>query len=517
MIKLTVDPKVLSTLSLAFPKPANAALRALDKYIRTLELLIFESMEKGQTELNRKFGLFTLSLHKLANKGPQIGKRKIRLHAWLLTNQIPLIIAVERGSNLTKTLSTVKLSKLVHLEDTLEADAAKTVQIDQQLNNQQDSGKELIFTLFPDLQDSPSNEVLAQYDLCEIDCDSLKNYIEWLETDAFRMTEMQKKNSLRQARTILVVARHLEGLFPQKRKSSSFGRTYYHGTSVQTVNKTLRHAMLGNCWEYDIRSSVVSWKMGFAKQCYTESGSALSFRKCFQSTLCFLEGKKDFMATLRYEVFNKTTNVAVDLQDKLLKQAMTALSFGARLITRGWKLKDGTWSRPSLVEIFKNKDECTRFMNNQSVMQFKAEQELVEDYIHRLYKKHDPSLLKLSWVKTTSGRLNKPKLFAYLYQHAETAVMDIVRNGVIACDRVILANIHDAIVVRHRIGADNKSLIELKMREATGNPYWELGATEFKRYEARASKATLKELAEHKARIAEETAYAASFYKNSHK
>ena len=37
-------------------------------------------------------------------------------------------------------------------------------------------------------------------------------------------------------------------------------------------NRDLRRGFLGNCWVYDIRSSVIKWKMGFARDYLTSIG-----------------------------------------------------------------------------------------------------------------------------------------------------------------------------------------------------------------------------------------------------
>ena len=84
---------------------------------------------------------------------------------------------------------------------------------------------------------------------------------------------------------------------------SLFGRMYYEGTSVQNINKELRRAVLGNCFEYDIRSSVVAWKMGWAKQYIDAYGQGKDLRKVFSATLNFLEDKADFMGTVQYFTF----------------------------------------------------------------------------------------------------------------------------------------------------------------------------------------------------------------------
>jgi hypothetical protein len=46
----------------------------------------------------------------------------------------------------------------------------------------------------------------------------------------------------------------------------------------------------------------------------------------------------------------------------------------------------------------------------------------------------------------------------------------------------VLANIHDAMIVRRRLRLDLRHEIEMRMQDATDNNYWHLSATEIKRY-----------------------------------
>ena len=77
MIKLTVHESVEAALQKAFPRPAAAAKRALAKYISVVETMLFEALQRGQTPEQRKLGLYSISLDQLANKGGQIGPKKI--------------------------------------------------------------------------------------------------------------------------------------------------------------------------------------------------------------------------------------------------------------------------------------------------------------------------------------------------------------------------------------------------------------------------------------------------------
>ena len=73
MIKLTVDPQVLAALQADFPKPANSARRALDKYVQRLEKMLFQAFLFGLTSRQRKFKLYPLALSTLWEQGGQIG------------------------------------------------------------------------------------------------------------------------------------------------------------------------------------------------------------------------------------------------------------------------------------------------------------------------------------------------------------------------------------------------------------------------------------------------------------
>jgi hypothetical protein len=54
---------------------------------------------------------------------------------------------------------------------------------------------------------------------------------------------------------------------------------------------------------------------------------------------------------------------------------------------------------------------------------------------------------------------------AFLYQHEETTVMDIMRAAVVDYGKTVLANIHEAFITEQKLG------VELMMREKTHNEY----------------------------------------------
>ena len=163
---------------------------------------------------------------------------------------------------------------------------------------------DLINHLYPDFAQCVADQTLGKvFDAVSIDIKSLENYAQWRRKGATMLNASKRKQFLLQAHVILSVAKDKSGKYQQRKKPSDFGRTHYSGISVQNVNKELRRAMLGNCWEYDIRSSVVAWKMGFATECIAALNLHGTVRDYFKHTLSYLEDKKGLMATLHYLVF----------------------------------------------------------------------------------------------------------------------------------------------------------------------------------------------------------------------
>lgn len=517
MVEIEVDPKVHAALRSAFPSPPNSATRALSKYVAQLQAMLIDALMQGQSPLELKLALFSISLHQLANKGGQIGKKKQRVHAWLNDHGLPLVEPVVIGSNLSGMSSKVKFTDLVTLTMPQVAQPANTTVIDgtvienNLLATTAKANAALLKQLYPDFDDCVMSEKLEEvFDAVDVDLASLENYIKWLRDDAKLINANKRKHYLFQAHIILSVAKDKGGKYYQRKKPSEFGRMYYAGTSVQNVNKELRRAMLGDCWEYDIRSSVIAWKMGYAKECILALNLNHDTRITFKHTLSYLEDKVGFMKTLQYLVFKNDSPLAPALQTDVLKQAFTALSFGARKTTNGWMDSNGSWTKPAIVEIFRVKEERERFLGDLGVNGFIQEQSLLDTFLFDALKKERPDLLKLPYLQTQGGNASKSKCVAFLYQHEETTVMDIVRAAVVAHGKTVLASIHDAIIVKQRLGDELKQEIEFCMQEQTANPYWHLGAKELKRYASVSKEARLEESL-HKQRMQKFEAIAAGY------
>jgi hypothetical protein len=387
-------------------------------------------------------------------------------------------------------------------------------EIDQHLCGDDFGNYQVLNLLFPEFkQRIKSPEIEELFDLVPVDKESVKSYIIWLTTESEKISQEKKDQALRQARIILAISSVMHGYYVQRKKPSLFGRMYYEGTSIQNINKELRRAVLGNCFEYDIRSSVVAWKMGWAKQYIDAREQGEDLRKVFSATLNFLEDKADFMGTVQYFTFGDDSPVHKDLQPKLLKQAFTAISFGARQNTIGWQNESGGWTNPALVDIIKNGTDRERFLADPTVQAYINEQSILDTHLYELVKATRRDLLSKSFLQTPSGRPSKSKILAYLYQHDETEVMDIVCEVAAQHGREPIARVHDAIFFKHKLSVDLRHEIEMTMQDQTKNSYWRLSHKQLERYEPRYLDLKMDEAA-HKERILQETIRAREHYAN---
>jgi hypothetical protein len=488
MLTITIDPLVLTTLQQSFPTPQTAAARALNKYKVLLEDLLFRANLRGQTNYERLLNCYSIPVSVLVQKGPHIGYDKVRLHKWLSDNKLDLIETVEKGSNLTGRVSMIKLTELVsiHQATTQLQHALATVSTAKQLSSvlcaDAQRNSDVFSALYPDyfsyLGPAQRQQV---FDVAPIDIASLEAYIAWLHKGATMIAPGRVRTYTEQAEVILSVARHTGGWFPQRKKLSSFGRTYYSGLSVQNVNKELRRAMLGNCWEYDIKSSIVTWKMTFAQELSDKLYPTKEWKKVFRSSLLYLEDRADFMRAIRREMFVTPTTLSVDFQEKLIKEAVTAISFGARAKGVGWCSQDGSWTNPALVDIIRNGIQRAAFLNSHEIQQFMREQVMFDNYLADGMKQELP-MLYYGPLITRNVMPSKSKAVAFLYQHAEAQLMKIAIDVLAQQEIKPIAMIHDAFIVRNKLSGSRRDEIHQALRTSTQNKFWFIKPTKLERY-----------------------------------
>lgn len=488
MIKLTYDPSVLIALHQAFPKPRNSAKKALDKYINLLEGLFHSSMFKRSTYA-QNLKAYDIPLTPINRRGPTIKNKNNRVHRWLERNGYELVINLRpSASNLTGEHALLKPTKLLTVSNadllgelriknpndlnlyfnSLTQDWIDKVNVYQYeyLNSSASIQKDLFFTT-------------------DIDIESIKNYMRKVVDKSLGLNRTQEASTAYQAEYILRIAQVNNGKLHQKIDKKAFGRTYYEGLSVTNVSKALREAMLGDSWEYDSKSCSTAWKMSFAQEWHDlKKRRKLSLRDKFNAMTWFLEDKPNFYQYVSSHTFQQST-LNQDEKTAILKEAMTALGFGAKLGVGKWLGMFGEEKMTSLYEVFK-KDlaTLTRFVNCPIVQKFNKEQQLLNKYIVEKYSVDAQWHIDMDLErqrKNMKDDFSQAQKVVWLFQHAETVMMNIVRKKLQKLGKTVLANVHDAIVVRERLTASELLAIEKLVRRITKVQYFALGETEYKR------------------------------------
>ena len=139
----------------------------------------------------------------------------------------------------------------------------------------------------------------------------------------------------------------------------------------------------------------------------------------------------------------------------------------------------------SLYEVFhKDINTLTRFVNCPIVQKYNKEQQILNKYIVRKFSVDSQWRIDLDSERQRKNMKNDfstAQKVVWLFQHAETEMMSIVRTELQKLGKTVLANVHDAIVVRERLTASELLAIEQFVRTTTNVQYFALGETPYVR------------------------------------
>jgi hypothetical protein len=487
MIRLTADSSVLQGLKVAVPK-TNKAEQYLSKYVQNLEREINDKIFQARGPLMLSNKQYWASLTAIQEGGGQIwsfGNK--RVHRWLADNGLSLVEQINKGeaNKFTGKIAIIKLTDHVEAQDDDDLEflqAMDDVQLDQHLRSVPANEIGFYQQLLEPFRKLSVKQQASDYDLLRVNTASTIDYIKRLVRSRVRNKD---RTEYRKALRILRIAQINNDVYPQKKRISVFGRTYYEGVSIQSVNKDLRKAILSGCYEYDVKSSVVAWKLSFAYEQLLSEKNPKSFDETYWAIDYYLTWKKEFFDELQNRVFDGTCDWSTKKQKDKIKEAITALSFGAKLSDATWKNEHGKDTSSSLVDIFSEKsskyeDERKRFMAATEVIEFKKQQSKLDKFIINKFVVKYPFLSSMEELKTKTGRRANSKVLALLYQQAETKVMDIVRTELKKLNVPVRANIHDAIVVDRQLTKAELSRIEQVIHQAPTNlSYFALGETHY--------------------------------------
>jgi hypothetical protein len=333
-----------------------------------------------------------------------------------------------------------------------------------------------IFKLqYLEFQDGITSENFAEFEKymhkIPVDIKSLENYIYWLINTANTLKPNQIREQLTQARTILAIARfcedeHGQGWFYQRPSYSEFGRTYYRGISMQIVHKKLRYAVLGNCHEYDLRACAQTYKLGHAQDVIDHFKLIGTVEEEFAFIIGWIEERDLFVQTLVDDIL-QFSKIDHNYHAKVVKEMIQMITFGARTKPIKYYDKKGNVQYGSLAKTIKSKDVREQFLDHPLVKGFIKNMNLIDDYLFEVYR---DDAKNHSYLMNSSGAVQKSQLTAYLFQQEEQQIMKIVKQIAIQNNHEVMAEIHDAIIFKHKIHNDTLSLINYRIQQATGNP-----------------------------------------------
>lgn len=279
-----------------------------------------------------------------------------------------------------------------------------------------------------------------ELDYVAIDLDSLTAYIEHnRDTQKYNSSNKQHlaklKENEQQALLILTLAHYNQGLLPQHRSQSKFGRCYYQGPNLQSSAKIIRHAALGACYQYDIEASVFTWKFDLTKE--------LDALIKLPATLEYLDQKNYHRARLSQLIFENKTEYSINT----IKRVITAVGFGARVTNAvGW-YENGQWVTTAIRDIIRSNLLIKKLFNDPWFKEFVNEQDLMSQTIFNLVK---DQVKHLEFLQNTSGRLSKNKTISYCYQQTEAKIISALEQRLKEQNNHMLLLCHDGFYTKKR-------------------------------------------------------------------
>lgn len=486
LLTIDYDPSVLSALEAAFPTPPNRAKQQLDKYLVLLQREMRLSL-MHRTEYARKLKAYNVRLTTLTNKSPTLGNRLYRVHEWLNEKGLSLVKNINKNANNifkeTAILRPTSFLMVKHEYLLDELRALTDIELTDYLNKLTNEWAQIVNDYQSAFNALSKSDQQRLYFTTEVDIDSLKNYMRKIVRGQSGLFRVNEENTLTQAENILRLAQVNNGLLHQKINKKAFGRTYYVGVSVVSVSKELRMAFLGDSWEYDCKSCSTAWKMAFADEWHAlKQKRKHSVREKFSAMTLYLEDKDEFFKNVIDHVFIHPSQKD---QKAIVKEAMTALGFGAKLSLGKWKGMNGEELQTSLFEVFDgNQEDLARFVGCELVQKFNMEQQTLNKYIMAKFSGDAQWHVEMDLErkrKKLKDPFSQAQQVVWLFQHAETLMMDFVRAELKTMKKRILANVHDAIVIRERLTAKELSKIEQRVRLKTHVGFFGLGETHYQR------------------------------------
>ena len=414
---------VAQYISLSYPGLRSDPYLIADRYRRAVVKEIAKNY-KLRDPMDIKLNLYPISTERLNIACGRFGSRGKEQYWWpILHRQFPLLEIKTKGSKNKSLSKQGMLTKVkVLFEMNWEAEYIETIK-DQVTAN------------------------VDAYDWAPIDLNSIGAFI--IEA---RVPSLQQS-----AINIMAVAEQFKtdehtGRLPMLRKPADSGRVYYGGINLQNCPSVVRHAALGTHHSYDLRSSVYAWQIYMLRMIQD-----LGKYDKPSGTICTRE-----LITDKHTVRNRLVETLVDTsgsvehKSNIIKQALTAIGFGARKSNAYYE--NDVLQTKGVAGVIYDKGSREAFCSHPWVVEFIKEQDSIGKQICDAVLALEPAY-RTDPVVANNGKLSRKRLLAFLYQQAESKMIRHVMAHV--KDAEILLWVHDGFCTRRAINLQDANAVLL--------------------------------------------------------
>lgn len=392
-------------------------------------------------------GEINISFQKLFDLCGEFQYAKTRYYVWnAFKDLFPFMIVIQSGSNLTAASNHNNKNTRVKI-------------VNHELLNSMlvERSPEGVYSKLYQPEDEDAVDAVV-----DIDMENLARFISSCEyelrkaaQDAIRL-RAKLQSSIWQAQLVLKIGaatqeKYGAPVLPLIPSKSAFGRTYYKGVNIQNVNKQVRSAIIGAHHQYDMNAAVFGIKL-YLYGMANGGDNALVGSKLGSYTRQYMAEKDQIRNRLARHCF-RGVDLPWDGKVKAIKDALTALGFGAKLTGRTWMGKNGM-EGTAMADILRSPAVRFTFEQDAWVRGFAAEQVTMEAAIlahGETLDGYDDMLKAIRAANGVNGRVTAGGKMAYIYQHYETHIMDLALQALSRAGVEPIARIHDAFIVRDKL------------------------------------------------------------------
>lgn len=393
----------------------------------------------------RQSVILNFSLHEADRDSGTFNHNNIRYSVWKeFQSLLQIVVVWQKGSNLTNQISQVRIDEQ-YLDLLIET-------MDSQ-----------------EIQNSwwGSNWNITDLSMIPVDIAGLEHYARQcerlLQQSGHPQYIARVRQNLRIIRQVLVVVNGYNGCWPHLSKNSPYGRNYYVGLSLHNCPKEVRHAALGHHYSYDLDAACYAVRLLLIEDIFAKANS---------DTLGLYTNTKDYL-TYKAAIRRRLAQHIQHYPDgeRLVKEALNAIGFGAKLQSGSWLTANGTREYSAISDIIRNSEDRERFMTDPWVIEFTREQEEMITIISEYYLTDDAFAEHLRTIPNMTnnrGTIKPNQVMAYLYQHMETQIIQHLTE-----DLDVVVTIHDGYITNQRY-----SLLDLRVKLREISPYLDISVEE---------------------------------------